>query len=257
MTPSESDAATDQVAPEPALWGAARGADPGLPASGAVTARPGTGVPGHGGSGPLGYAPDDPSAAGAADGPDHRPPGRRAAAELALTRRDVSAAALVTAVLAVVGVAQGWLWSVVAPPELVIVLSDHSVVALPDEGQHRFDAMAMFLLIGLAVGLVAGIVAWWWRSRRGPLMVVGLAAGATLGAVVAMVIGGVLAAGGYPPVDLAAAAPGSVVHRGPAVESWWVVVAEPLLAALTYAVFSAWHGDDDLGRSGARPRRDR
>ncbi len=164
-----------------------------------------------------------------------------------VVRADLASAFAVASVLAVLGIGLGKLWASLAPARRMrVVADDGRVVTLPLEGWHRFDGLAMFLLLGLAAGLVTGVALWLLRSRRGPVLLLGAVAGSLLSAWVALRTGLAFA-------DAAHAVPGtprtgSVIERAPVLESAWVVLAQPFGAALSYGMAAAWNARDDLGR---------
>ena len=152
--------------------------------------------------------------------------------------------AAVVGPLAVVGVALGWIWSVIAPPERVARTSAGQILPLVDESYHRFDDLAVFLLMGLAAGLVTAVVLWRLPVRRGPGVLLIAAMGSLLAAWLAAGTGVLFAAGHYPVPK----APGVGVpfDQPPRLESWWVLVGQPLAMAATYGALAAWNGRDDL-----------
>jgi hypothetical protein len=162
-----------------------------------------------------------------------------------------------------VGVLVGGLWAWLAPPI-------HGVVALTRDGQRLHDYLggeadhffvAAFLMLGLlnVVAAVAAVLAWQWRSHRGPSMVTGLCAGMVAAAAVAVGVGVLLAHLRYGTVNFAAA---PVSHEHPV---FYVTEAPPVFfgssrlqaactllipaatAALVYAVPAAATARDDLG----------
>jgi len=173
------------------------------------------------------------------------------------------AAITVAAGLLPVGVLVGGLWAWLAPPI-------HGVVALTRDGQRLRDYLggeadhffvAAFLMLGLlnVVAAVAAVLAWQWRSHRGPVMITGLCAGVVAAAAVAVGIGVLLAHLRYGTVNFAAA---PVSHEHPV---FYVTEAPPAFfgssalqmactlllpaatAALVYAVPAAATARDDLG----------
>ncbi|GAB2871156.1 ABC transporter permease [Streptomyces mayteni] len=103
-----------------------------------------------------------------------------------------------------------WLWRA---PRVPLVASGNDVILADPEGQQAFAADGTFLLIGLAVGAVAGLLVFLLRRRDGVASVLGLAAGALGGSFVAWRIGVWLG----PQQDLAAhaRAAGSAVFDAP------------------------------------------
>lgn len=157
---------------------------------------------------------------------------------------DLRPAAVVAAAVAVLGLPLGWLWSVLAPAE-VRAATNGAATALLSQSEHRFDALALFVLLGLAAGVLTGAVVWLLRQHRGPVLVIAATAGALAAAWLARHSGQLLA-----PDGLVAAAAGEFAIRGPEVESPWAVVAQPLGVALAYGGAVACNGHDDLGRTG-------
>ncbi len=172
------------------------------------------------------------------------PPRRRAKA---FPKADLLGAVSVVSLVALLGLPLAWIWSRLAPAQLSLVQPDGALTALPAESQHRFDGLALFVLVGLAAGVLAGLGVWLLRQRRGPLALVGLAAGSLIAAWLAMRTGISFAEGRYADA-IRAAGPSSVVSASPRLESMWVIVAQPLAAVLTYGVAAATNGQDDLAR---------
>jgi hypothetical protein len=159
-------------------------------------------------------------------------------------RADLRSGVTVLAAVAVLGLPLGWLWSVLAPPE--VVRSDGgTAAALLSQSEHRFDALALFVLLGLAAGVLTGAVVWQLRQRRGPVVLIGATAGGLVAAWLALQTGQLLTADGL----AAAAAAGEFATRAPAIESAWAVVAQPLGVALSYGCAVACNSHDDLGRT--------
>ncbi|HEY0637484.1 MAG TPA: DUF2567 domain-containing protein [Pseudonocardiaceae bacterium] len=172
------------------------------------------------------------------------PPRRRAPV---FTMGDLLGAVSVLSLVSLLGLPLAWVWSRLAPPQRSLVQEGGALAALPPESQHRFDDLAIFLLLGLAAGVLCGVGVWMLRQRRGPLALLGLTAGSLVAAWLAMRTGVSFADGRFAEA-VRVAAPGSVVAVAPRLESGWVVVAQPLAAALTYGVAAAVNGLDDLGR---------
>jgi len=165
----------------------------------------------------------------------------------AVTRADLVGALSIASLVSLLGVPLGWLWSRLAPPQLSLVQDDGSLVPLPTESQHRFDDLATFVLLGAVAGVLAGVAVWLMRRRRGPLAVLGLAAGSLVAAWLAARTGLSFAEGRYPSA-IAGAAAGDVVAAPPRLDSMWVIIVQPLAAAIAYGTAAAANGLDDLGR---------
>lgn len=155
-------------------------------------------------------------------------------------------AVTVLALVALASVPWAWIWSRLAPGQRMRVMTDRGdVLPLQLESWHRFDGLAIFLLLGLVAGVLIGTVVWWWRRRRGPVMLLAAVGGAVAATWLAMVLGSALAQQRFPvgPLEL-----GAVIERAPELESPWALVAAPLTTALTYGALAAWNGEEDLGR---------
>ncbi|MGH3815153.1 MAG: DUF2567 domain-containing protein, partial [Pseudonocardiaceae bacterium] len=120
------------------------------------------------------------------------------------------------------------------------------VLPLPGQSEHRFDALATFVLLGLAVGVLTGVALWLLRWRRGPVVLVAAVLGSLIAAWLAMRVGLWLVDWRYP---LAGPKSGDVITRAPVLASAWVVVAQPFGVAIAYSLAVSWNGAEDLGRS--------
>jgi hypothetical protein len=149
--------------------------------------------------------------------------------------------------VALFGVALGFLWSRLAPPQRMLVLPGANLAAENTESYHRFDDLALFGLIGLAAGVLVAVAAWLPRHRRGPVALLAVVAGSALGAWLAMRTGVFFAGHLYPSGPLPPV--GSTVLRAPLLDSGWGVLAQPLASAFVYGILVAWNGSDDLGRT--------
>lgn len=158
---------------------------------------------------------------------------------------DLIPAASVLSLISLLGMAVGWIWSRLAPPQRMRVLADRQV-PLPVESYHRFDDLALFVLLCLGAGLFTGIGVWFLRERRGPVIMVAAVLGSLIAAWLAMRVGLSWAQGRY--AISGAPKVGDVVSKAPLLESGWALLAWPLTTALAYGVLSAWNGMDDLGR---------
>jgi hypothetical protein len=110
--------------------------------------------------------------------PDERPDAIRA-------MRDGVVIALGVAVL---GVVLGVLWWRVAPQ--VPLISDGTAVYLKDtEGEQPIGADGWFTLLGLGFGALTAGAVFWWRRAGAVAVVIGLAVGALAGSVIAWRLG--------------------------------------------------------------------
>lgn len=106
--------------------------------------------------------------------------------------REIADALLVGVPVAVfTGVALALLW-VWRAPRIPLVLRGEDVLLANSEGQQAIGADGVFLLLGLGVGAVAGLVTFLARRSGGVAVVVGLALGAGCGAWLAWQFGMVL-----------------------------------------------------------------
>jgi hypothetical protein len=106
------------------------------------------------------------------------PPPTALAAEPGPSGKAKSLTALaVAAVIAVLGLLLGWIWSVFAPWLPGVVESDGVFLQQP-YGEQRAGQETWFILLSIGAGILFGIIAWVALRRfRGPLMVVALAVG--------------------------------------------------------------------------------
>lgn len=173
-------------------------------------------------------------------------------------------AALMLAVgLLPAGALTGALWAAMAPSLGGVAVLTRSGERLHDylgsEADHFF--VAAFLMLGLlnVVAAVAAVLAWQWRTHRGPQMVIGLCAGMVLAAAAAVSVGVLIAHVRYGTADVARLPlthdhPVRYLTEAPPVffGPTWAQMAGTLLipaatAALVYAVPAAATSRDDLG----------
>ncbi|CAM2849086.1 DUF2567 domain-containing protein [Saccharomonospora xinjiangensis] len=173
-----------------------------------------------------------------------QPPGRT---QRVVFRADLLPAFSVASLISLAGLPLGWLWARLAPPQRMrVVTRDHQLVPLTLESWHRFDGLAIFLLLGLVAGLLVGVIVWLLRARRGPVMLVGAVLGSLLGSWLAMRMGSVFAEAAFPLPHSPRL--GDVVERAPVLETGWALLAQPFTTALAYGTLAAWNARDDLGR---------
>jgi Protein of unknown function (DUF2567) len=178
--------------------------------------------------------------------PIYPPPVWHPPAAKVVVKRDLLPAVSVLFTVASLGLAVGWLWSRLAPPQRKVITQDGQAATLTDESYHRFDDLVIFMLLCLAAGLVTGVAIWYLRERRGPVIMVAAAAGGALGSWLARLVGLAWADGRWPvPSEVK---PLDIVSVAPVLESWWPLLLWPLMTALAYGVLAAMNGMDDLGR---------
>lgn len=167
----------------------------------------------------------------------------------AIIKADLLPAISVAATAALLGLPLAWIWSRIAPAIPGALDTNGHPVPLPAPySYHRFDDLAIFMLMGLAAGLATGVAMWLLRERRGPTILLAGVLGSAIAAWLAMTTGVSFAAGLY--VVTTPPHPGSVFDIAPRIETSWVLLAQPLGAALAYGVLAAWNGMNDLGRRG-------
>jgi Protein of unknown function (DUF2567) len=163
-----------------------------------------------------------------------------------VVKADLLPAVSVLSLVGLLGVPLGWLWSRLAPPERVRVYDQNRLVPLQLESWHRFDDLAIYLLLGMAAGVLTASAAWLLRERRGPVIMIAAVLGALLSGWLGFQLAGVFANAHY---ELSGALTvGDVIEKAPRLESMWALVAQPLATALVYGLLAGWNGRDDLGR---------
>lgn len=161
-------------------------------------------------------------------------------------KADLLPAVSILSTVALVGLAVGWLWARLAPPQRKIITQDGGQATLTDESYHRFDSLVVFMLLCLGAGLVVGVAVWYLRERRGPVVLLAAAGGGALGGWLAMSVGQAWADSRWPVPS--SVKPLDIVHVSPSIESAWGIIAWPLMTALAYGALAAMNGMDDLGR---------
>jgi len=153
-------------------------------------------------------------------------------------------AAAVVAVLAVAGLGAGALWIGVAPRlPFQVVKVGQAVRARPESEVFVADD-GWYFFITLAIGLLAGVLAWLPRSGRGWLMPVALAVGGVAGALVARVFGEWLT----PELTRSALQQiGATVLFPVRLKAQAAVVEEAFAAVVVYLILFVCAERDDLG----------
>jgi Protein of unknown function (DUF2567) len=161
-------------------------------------------------------------------------------------KRDLLPAVSVLTTVALLGLAVGWLWSRLAPPQRKVITQDGQQASLTDESYHRFDDLVIFMLLCVAAGVVAAVAVWFLRERRGPVVMLAACGGGALGGWLAMQVGKAWADGRWPVPS--SVKPLDIVSVAPVLESAWGLMLWPLATALIYGMLTAVNGMDDLGR---------
>lgn len=162
------------------------------------------------------------------------------------------ASAAVIGSLVVLGALQGLLWSRIAPGEQFFVNTDGSFGGLPTESYHQFTSIAIFALISLVVAVASATLTWHWRSVRGTTMALVVVGGNALGALVAYLLGRVLASG-VDPASIGNSSAASIVRAAPTVGNAMVIIVQPAIAIAVYTFLVAWNGQPDLERPQGAP----
>jgi hypothetical protein len=98
------------------------------------------------------------------------------------------------------------------------------------------------------VGMIAGLACWLVRRSRGPLVLLALAVGGILGAVITWRLG--LRIGtGYQPADLQHV--GEIVYQPLTLRAKAALVVEPFAAVLVYLLGVGFTARNDLGQDPA------
>ncbi|GAA2285048.1 hypothetical protein GCM10009853_044810 [Glycomyces scopariae] len=103
--------------------------------------------------------------------------------------RDLLAAGVLAVILTALGFPYAMLWQIVTP-RVEFVVVDGGWVSVDTYPEGYIEGDLMFAGIGLALGIVAAVVAWAaMRERRGPILLLGLVIGSVACQVVAWKIG--------------------------------------------------------------------
>jgi hypothetical protein len=170
-----------------------------------------------------------------------RPPAPRV-----VVKADLLPALSILSTVSLLGMAVGWLWSLLAPPQRKQIGSDGRAYPITNESYHRFDDLVIFMFLCLAAGIVTGVAIWYLRERRGPVVLLAAVAGSAIGGWLATSVGKAWADGRWPAPE--AVRPNDFVTAAPVLESGWALIAWPLMTAMAYGVLAAMNGMDDLGR---------
>jgi len=163
-----------------------------------------------------------------------------------VVRRDLLPAVCLVGALSVFALPIGWLWARLAPGQNKVAQDGGQLIAVGGESYHRLDALMVFVVMGLAAGVLTGVASWQLRERRGPVVMLGAVVGSGLAAYLGQKTGVGLAADRYAVTGQLNI--GDTVMTAPVLETWWGIVAWPLATALAYGCLAAWNGLDDLGR---------
>jgi hypothetical protein len=169
----------------------------------------------------------------------------RAGVRLRPTRRELVTAAVVIVGLAAAGVLVALLWARLSPRlEFRVVRPGYALPVIP-ESEEYIAADGRFALLTFGAGMLAGLLCWWSRRTRGPLLVLALAVGGLAGSVVAWRLGSVFAPG-YRPADLQVV--GRIVRQPLELGARAALVVEPIAAVVVYLFGTGLSSRNDLGR---------
>lgn len=128
--------------------------------------------------------------------PPYGPPPRYGApygtvlpARVSTWRHDALTGFFVAAVTVLLGAPAGLLWSALAPHAGVDISSAGATFSGGVTAETFVAADAWFLAVGVALGLVTGVLAWVFARGSGPVTVVALTVGGLLAALVASKVG--------------------------------------------------------------------
>lgn len=167
-------------------------------------------------------------------------------------RRHLAVGCAAFGAVAALGPAAGLLWWLLAPRAEVTVGPEGQVVPYP-VSEALFAGEGYFAMISIVAGLACGYTAYLLQyriagARRSDLRVavlLGLAGGSLLGALLAWAVGTQLDAPAFERA-MDAAAQGETVEAGLGLRAHGAVLLWPFVAVLQYAVFDAvsiWRGD--------------
>ena len=153
---------------------------------------------------------------------------------------DVRAAATLAGVLVILGLVAGLVWAAVSPHGSGVVVTKTEII--PFEQENWIAADGRFAIITAIIGLVAGLVAWFWRSRRGPVLVAGLAVGAIVGSALTALVGRAVSSGH------STGAVNSGIRLHIVLHAHGLLAIEGVVALAAYLGGVLFAGPDDLGR---------
>ena len=161
-------------------------------------------------------------------------------------RAQVRAAGLVVVVLAVVGAVLGLVWQAWSPPGPIGVRLPAGIQA--DETEAWAAGDGRYMIIAVAVGVVAAIAGWYvpsLRRVRGPFVALGIAIGALAGSALTDLVGWAVRGDGN---DYSCGAGTCIDHLPLTVHMHGLWFVEAFIAVLGYGLFVAFAVADDLGR---------
>ncbi|OZC65113.1 hypothetical protein CH306_20310 [Rhodococcus sp. 15-725-2-2b] len=171
--------------------------------------------------------------------------------EVAPRTSTVRVLSVVVGVSVAVSALGGMLWGFLAPAQQLLVVAQDRGAALTGESLHRFDGLALFSFVSLALGLVIPIGWWLWKSERGPRLFGAILVGALAGSVAALLVGNGIAALRFP--KAADPAVGSIVTVAPSIDTPLVLIVQALMASLVILLLAAMNPNDNLHYTDPEP----
>jgi hypothetical protein len=165
-------------------------------------------------------------------------------------RADLRGSLVLAGVLGLAGVAAGLLWWALAPRATFEVTEEGPVPVGRPSPELLVADDGVYTLVLAGLGLVAGLVAWRLRRRRGVATVLALAVGALLASLVAWQLGELLGAG---PSEAELTAVGARVITPLQLGSPAALAVAPFLAVLVYVVATLLTPAEDLDRPDPAP----
>jgi hypothetical protein len=165
-------------------------------------------------------------------------------------RADLRPAAWLVLALAGVGVPAGLVWWLLAPRADFRITEDGPVVVGSPSSELLVADDAVFVLVLVVVGLLAGGAAWGMRRHRGVALLVALALGATASSAVAWLVGELFGEG---PTAAELADVGGTVTTGLDLGATAALAVAPFVALLVYVLGVIVNAEDGLGRPAPEP----
>ncbi len=161
-------------------------------------------------------------------------------------RAQLRAGGLVVLALAILGAVLGLVWQAWSPPGPVGVRLPAGIE--PDETEAWAAGDGRYMIIAVAVGAVAAVVAWYLpalRRVRGPFVGIALAIGALAGAALTDLVGWAVRGDGN---NYSCGAGTCIDHLPLTLHMHGLWFLEAFIAVLGYGLFVAFAVADDLGR---------
>jgi uncharacterized membrane protein YeaQ/YmgE (transglycosylase-associated protein family) len=141
------------------------------------------------------------------------------------------------------GVLIGLIWLQWAPTTIAYVVPGeaNTTFLIPDEVESQFAGDGRFGVLCALVGIVAGVVAWRFKSNRGPFAVMTLAAAGVLSSILARWMGSQFASGST------TGALGTAIHPPLSLHSISMLWVQSFMAVLAYTALAGLSNDFTLG----------